>query len=84
MKKIAHLDHILAHVKFVTFSTIIRELKMAGKQKRDGARAKGSGGMRFFHSSAPLCKKYGEIAFNQDLSCNVTISGECRCISVII
>lgn len=38
---------------------------------------KGSGGMRF-HSSAPLCEKYGEAVFNWDWLSNVTIIDECQ------
>ncbi len=50
---------------------------MAGKQKYGGARAKGSGGMRFCHTSAPLCKKYGDAGFNLDQLSNETITSEC-------
>ncbi len=51
---------------------------MAGKRKRGGAGAKGSGGMRFFHPSAPLRQKYGDAGFNRDRLSNLTITGECR------
>lgn len=51
---------------------------MARKRKHGGVGAKGSGGIRFFHPSAPLREKYGDACFNRDRLTNLTITGECR------
>ncbi len=63
------------------FDPIIREWTIAGKQKHGGVRAKGSGGMRFFHPSTLLCKKYWDAGFVWDQSKNLTRTGDQRWVS---
>ncbi len=61
--------------KNVLFRAIrICEFSIDSRQKCGGIGAKGSGGMMFFHPSAPLSERYGNVGFDHDQLKKLTIT----------
>ncbi len=63
-KKIVHVDCQLSLCKICHIFKQSSELTMDDKQKHGRAMAKESGGMRFFHPSAPFHENYGDAGFD--------------------